>query len=208
MRQARWREAVASVFDHPGLQPYLRSLRRIAVTYAAHGGPGTEVATNLVKPVYHVAWLASRLEMRVARPLARVGRPAEAGTRSRAPALGATPDPGRGLGAVLEWGRGADVEVVIRPVISGMPGGTTLRVELLAERRGSELRVEVTAEAESVNVRVWQDGVEALGRTFHAARRTDADLLTEAIEAGGRDPMAEGTLAMAERLAEPGTGRK
>jgi len=90
-----------------------------------------------------------------------------------------------------------------------MPSGTTLRVELLAERRGSELRAEVTAEAESVRVRVWEDGVEALDRLFHAARRTDADLLTEAIEAGGRDPVAEGSLAMAARLAGPaqaGTG--
>ena len=92
------------------------------------------------------------------------------------------------------------MEIVIRPVISGMPGGTTLRVELLAERRGAELRVEVTAEAESVRVRIWEDGVEALDRVFHAARRTDADLLTEAIEAGGRDVVAEGTLAMAARL--------
>jgi hypothetical protein len=82
-----------------------------------------------------------------------------------------------------------------------MPGGTTLRLELLAERRGSELRVEVTAEAESVHVRAWEDGVEALDRVYHAVRRTDADLLTEAIEAGGRDPVAEGTLAMAARLA-------
>jgi len=205
MRQARWREAVASVFDRAKFQPFLRSLRRVAVTYATRGGPGTEAATNLVKPIYHVAWLASRLELQVAKPLARVGRVAEAGARSRPPAPGAPPDPGRGLRAVLEWERGTDVEVVVRPVISGMPGGTTLRVELLAERRGSELRTEVTAEAESVNVRVWQDGVEALGRTFHAARRADADLLAEAIEAGGRDPMAEGTLAMAERLAGPGT---
>jgi hypothetical protein len=183
-------------------------MRRMAVTYATHGGPGTEAATNLVKPIYHVAWLASRLELRVAKPLARAGRPAADDTRPRPPAPGAPPDPGRNLRAVLEWGRGADVEVVIRPVISGVLSGTTLRVELLAERRGSELRVEVTAEAESVNVRVWQDGVEALGRTFHAARRTDADLLTGAIEAGGRDPMAEGTLAMAERMAGPGTGRE
>jgi glucose-6-phosphate dehydrogenase assembly protein OpcA len=206
MRQARWREAVASIFDRAEFLPYLRSLRRIAVTYASHGGPGTEAVTNLVKPIYHVAWLASRLELRVAKPLARAGRPPGADTRPRPPAPGAPPDPGRGLRAVLKWGRGADVEVVVRPVISGMPSGTTLRVELLAERRGSELRVEVTAEAESVNLRVWRDGVEALGRTLHAPRRTDADLLTEAIEAGGRDPMAEGTLAMAERIAEPGTG--
>ncbi len=203
MRQARWREAVASIFDREEFLPYLRSIRRIAVTYATHGGSGAEDATNLVKPIYHVAWLASRLELRVARPLARSGRPVTAGASARPPAPGAPPDPGRGLRAVLEWGHGADVEVVVRPVISGMPGGTTLRVELLAERRGSEVRAEVTAEAESVHVRAWQDGVEALDRTFHAARRTDADLLAEAIEAGGRDPVAEGTLTMAAALAGP-----
>jgi glucose-6-phosphate dehydrogenase assembly protein OpcA len=208
MRQARWREAVASVFDREAFQPYLRALRRIAVTYATHSGTDEETATNLVKPVYHVAWLASRLELRVAEPLARVERPASA-SRGTAARPGAPADPGRGLRAHLARRRGPDVEVVIRPVISGLPSGTTLGVELLAERRGSELRAEVTAEAESVRVRVWEDGAEALDRLFHAARRTDADLLTEAIEAGGRDPVAEGSLAMAARLARPaqaGTG--
>jgi glucose-6-phosphate dehydrogenase assembly protein OpcA len=198
MRQARWREAVASVFDRPEFLPYLRSLRRIAVTYATRGGPNAEVATNLVKPIYHVAWLASRLELRVARPLARVGRLPHG--RPRAAPAGAPPDPGRGLRALLEWDRGADVEIVVRPVVSAMPGGTTLRVELLAERRGSELRAEVTAEAEAVHVRLWRDGIEALARTYHAPRLTDVDLLTAALEAGGRDPIAEGTLAMAARL--------
>ena len=205
MRQARWREAVASVFDREEFLPYLRSIRRIAVTYATHGGPGAEDATNLVKPIYHVAWLASRLGLRVARPLARGGRPG--GRRRRAPAPPAPgaaarsgPGPAGGPGVGSRGGRRGR-----RPTRSSpaMPGGTTLRVELLAERRGSELRVEVTAEAESVHVRVWQDGVEALDRTFHAARRTDADLLAEAIEAGGRDPVAEGTLAMAAALAGP-----
>jgi hypothetical protein len=201
MRQARWREAVASVFDHEEFQPYLRSIRRVAVTYATRGGPGAEDATNLVKPIYHVAWLAARLDLRVIRPLARAARAVQARGRPAAPGAGL--DPGRGLRALLAWDRGADVEVVVRPVVSSMPGGTTLRVELLAERRGSELRAEVTAEAETVHVRVWLDGVEALGRTFHASRRTDADLLAEAIEAGGRDQVAEGALAMAARLAGP-----
>ena len=203
MRQARWREAVASIFDREEFLPYLPSVRRIAVTYATRGGPGAEGTTNLVKPIYHVAWLASRLDLRVAKPLARSGRPA-AGERRPPPAPGAPPDPGRGLRAVLERSRGADVEVIVRPVISGVPGGTTLRLELLAARRGSEVRAEVTAETESVHVRAWQDGVETLDRTFHAARRTDGDLLAEAIEAGGRDPVAEGTLAMAAGLAGPG----
>ncbi len=185
MRQVRWREAVASLFDDPGLQPYLRSLRRITVTYAAHGGPGTEVATNVVKPIYHVAWLASRLELRVRRPLARHGSVAEAG---------------RDLRAVLARERRADTEVLLRPVMSPAPSGTTLHLELLAERRASRLRVEVTAEVECVRVRAIRDGVEALDRTFYTARRTDADLLTEAIEADGRDPVAEGTLRAAARL--------
>ena len=202
MRQARWREAVASIFDHDDYLPYLRSIRRIAVTYATHGGPGAEAGTNLVKPIYHVAWLASRLGLRVAKPLARVGRP-PAGRRDRPAAPGAPPEPGRGLRALLEPPRGADVEIVVRPVVSGTPAGTTLRVEILAERRGMELRAEVTAEAEIVHVRVWQDGVEALDRSFHAARRTDVDLLAEAIEAGGRDPVAAATLAAAARLAAP-----
>ena len=69
-----------------------------------------------------------------------------------------------------------------------MPAGTTLRVELLAERRGSELRADVTAEAETVHVRVWQDGVEALERHFRAPRRTEVDLLAEAIETGPARP--------------------
>ena len=206
MRQARWREAVASVFERAELQPYLRSLRRIAVTFATKGGTGTEEATNLVKPIYHVAWLASRLELRVVAALGRHGDAAPAVARAWPPAAGEPPDPGRGLHALLQRGRGADTEVVLRPVMSGMSGGTTLRVELLAERRGTELRVEVTAEAEGVHVRAWRDGVEALARTLHAARRTDADLLAEAIEAGGRDPVAEATLAMAARLAGPAAG--
>ena len=35
-RQSRWREAIASTFDHPDFLPFLRSIRRISVTYATH----------------------------------------------------------------------------------------------------------------------------------------------------------------------------
>ena len=110
---------------------------------------------------------------------------------------------GRGLVATLSDGR-AEVAVVARPVVSATPAGTTLRVELLAERRGSELRADVTAEAETVRVRVWQDGVEALDRHFRAPRRGDTDLLAEAIEDGGRDPIAVGALRSAAALIGPG----
>jgi hypothetical protein len=106
---------------------------------------------------------------------------------------------GRGIAATLTDGR-ADVAVVARPIVSSMPSGTTLRVELLADRRGSELRADVTAEAETVHVRVWQDGVEAWDRNFRAPRRTDVDLLAEAIEAGRRDPVAVGALRSAAAI--------
>jgi glucose-6-phosphate dehydrogenase assembly protein OpcA len=181
VRQSRWREAIASTFDDPDFLPYLRSIRRVAVTYGTHDETGTPGSTNLVKPVYHVGWLASRLGLSVVKPLA--------------------PATARGLAATLSDGR-ADIAVVVRPVVSPMPSGTTLRVELLADRRGSELRIDVTAEAETVHVRVWQDGVEVVDRRFRAARRTDVDLLAEVIESGRRDPVAIGALRLAAALAE------
>jgi hypothetical protein len=94
----------------------------------------------------------------------------------------------------------------MRPIQSDMPSGTTLRVELLADRRGSELRADVTAEREIVRVRVWRDGIEILERSFKAPRRDDVDLLGEAIEVGGRDPLAVETTQMAAELIGPKGG--
>ena len=59
----------------------------------------------------------------------------------------------------------------------------------------------MTAEADSVGVRAWQDGVEILDRRFNAARRTEADLLAEAIEAGGRDQVSDDAVRMAALIA-------
>jgi hypothetical protein len=59
----------------------------------------------------------------------------------------------------------------------------------------------VTAEAETVHVRGWLDGVEALDRAFLAARRTETDLLAEAVEAGGPDRIARDAIRMAAKLA-------
>ena len=204
LRQSRWREAIASTFDDPDFLPYLRSIRRIAVTYATHDEAGAPGSTNMVKPIYHVGWLASRLGLSVAKPLVPVVGHGHGGSSAggRKPSH-SRPTVGRGLAGTLSDGR-SGIAVLIRPVVSTMPAGTTLRVEILAERRGSELRTDVTAEAESVHVRVWQDGVEALDRDFRAARRTDVDLLAEAIETGGRDPVAIGALRSAASLAEDG----
>jgi glucose-6-phosphate dehydrogenase assembly protein OpcA len=185
-RQARWREAIASAFDMPELLPYLRSIRRIVVTYSTHDPSGAPGSTNLVKPVYHAAWLASRLGLHV-----------------RAPLTQRTPPEG-GLAATLR-GRHL-VEVAIVPERSATPAGTTLRVELRCERRGSDLDIDVTAEAETVRVAVRRDGVDTLDRRFRAARRTDVQLRMEALEESGRDPVTSGTLRAAAMLVgqQPG----
>jgi glucose-6-phosphate dehydrogenase assembly protein OpcA len=202
IRQSRWREAIASIFDDPDFLPYLRSLRRIAVTYGTHDETCAPGSANLVKPVYHVGWLASRLGLSVVKPLTEVTGHGPSTTSRPVRGPGAKPVIGRGLAATLSDGR-SEVGVVVRPVVTTMPAGTTLRVELLAERRGSELRADVTAEAETVHVRVWQDGVEALDRHFLAPRRTEVELLAEAIESGQRDPVGVGALRSAAAL----TGR-
>jgi hypothetical protein len=111
-----------------------------------------------------------------------------------------------GFGGMLRLGLG-HVEVVLRPRLSSTAAGTTLRVELLCERRGSELRTDVTAEAETVHVRVWQDGVEVLERRYHAPRRTDTDLLAETIERTGPDPVSQDALRMAAELVGPDFAR-
>ena len=206
VRQSRWREAIASIFDDPEFLPFLRSLRRIAVTYSTHDETGAPGSTNVVKPIYHVGWLASRLDLSVVKPLTEAGGPARTSSAARGGrpgAGGAKPVLARGLVATLSDGR-AEVGVVVRPIVSTTPAGTTLRVELLAERRGSELRADVTAEAETVHVRVWRDGVEAFDRSFRAPRRTEVDLLAEAIESGGRDPVAVGALRSAAEIIGPG----
>ncbi len=199
VRQSRWREAIASIFDTPEFLPYLRHLRRIAVTYGIRDEMDLDV-TNLVKPIYHVGWLGSRLGMRVTKPLASVAGPGSRRPPGRSGHAQASGSGGGGLSGTLRVDR-TDVSVVVRPVLSEMPPGTTLRIELLADWRGSELRADVTAEQEAVHARVWQDGVHALERGFNAPRRTEVELLAEAIEASGRDPVAAEATRFSAELA-------
>ncbi len=178
------------------------------MTYATHDEMGRPGTANLVKPLYHVAWLASRLGLSVSKPLTALGagpaaRPVQP-VGAAAKRTGATAVAGRGYAATLSHGHGhGDVAVVMRPIVSPMPSGTTLRVELLAERRGSELRIDVTAEADGVGVRAWQDGVLLLDREFSAPRRTETELLAEAIESAGRDRVSDGAIRMAAQIATP-----
>ena len=179
LRQTRWREAIASTFDRPALLPFLGHLDRIEVHYAAtDGAPGM---ANIVRPMYHVAWLASRLGMTVVDPV-------RAGTEAWS-----------GYHGLLRNGR-RRVPVALRPVESTAPRGTTLIVQLHATRAASQLWVEVTAYAEGVVVQASLDGQPMPERRFLAPRRREADLLAETIETPGRDPISSAVIAMAARL--------
>src|SRR6185503_6743824 len=94
LRQSRWREAIAAIFDIPDFLPYLRHIRRIAVTYGVRDDFGAET-TNIVKPLYHAAWIGSRLGMQVTKPLGamHVGGPRRPTGRQSALA-----NPSAGLG--------------------------------------------------------------------------------------------------------------
>ena len=181
LRQARWREAIASTFDRPALLPFLGHLDRIEVHYAAReGAPGT---ANVVRPMYHVAWLASRLDMAVEEPF----RPGTAAWS--------------GYAGLLRHGR-RRVPVALRPMESVAPRGTTLIVQLHATRSHAQLWVEVTAQADGVVVQASLDGDPMPERRFLAPRKREADLLAETIETAGRDPLAAAVLATAARLVE------
>ena len=197
LRQSRWREAIASSFDRPELRPFLGSLVDVTVIYAVRAGSANR-DTNIIKPLYHVAWLASRLGMTVATPLREVAAGASDGGGASADADDEL-EPRR-TGALRAGRRRVNVE--LRPSISTVPPGTTLAVELAARRHGAALDIAVTAEADAVIVRTKLDDRDLPERRFMAPRRGEVDLLVETVESVGRDPVAVAALLTAAELVD------
>ena len=203
LRQSRWREAIASSFDRPELRPFLTGITDITVRYAAHHETDAN-STNLIKPLYHLGWLASRLGMVVVEPLHPVAPDQDlAIATSKGSEAGDGIADGDGLGSTLVGELRAGrrrVKIAISPMASTVPPGTTLTVELAARRRGVDLAVIVSAEAESVMVRATLDGRAMPVRTFMAPRRTEVELLAETVESVGADPVAVAALFAAADL--------
>jgi glucose-6-phosphate dehydrogenase assembly protein OpcA len=186
LRQARWREALASVYDLPDLRPHLGAVRRIAVEYSAAEPGDPDGQTNVVRPFSHVAWLASRLGMTVVEPLHRQ----DDGTRT----------------ATLRQGDHA-VEVLLRPGSSELGAGSTILVEIMSRLRGTELIGSVAAGDRTVDVSIRDNGRERVRRSYAAPRLTDVELLGRAIEGSTPDPVAVHALAMALALLRGSSGR-
>lgn len=170
IRQARWRDAVASAFDEPEIAPYLHSLTEIRATYSS--GSNSSAPVNIVKPTYHLAWLTSRLGATVITPLNNAS----------------------GAWGGLISDAGQRIALKLEPVVDAGHSGTTLALHLKGERRGSTLELTVRADGATTQVQATINGTLVKERIFRAKRATDAELLSNALELGEVDPLSPSIL--------------
>ena len=170
IRQARWRDAVASAFDEPEIAPYLHSLTEIRATYSS--GRNSSAPVNIVKPTYHLAWLTSRLGATVITPLNNAS--------------------GAWSGLISDAGQ--RIALKLEPVVDVGHSGTTLALHLKGERRGSTLELTVRADGATTQVQATINGTLVNERIFRAKRATDAELLSNALELGEVDPLSPSIL--------------
>ena len=170
IRQARWRDAVASAFDEPEIAPYLHSLTEIRATYSS--GSNSSAPVNIVKPTYHLAWLTSRLGATVITPLNNAS--------------------GAWSGLISDAGQ--RIALKLEPVVDAGHSGTTLALHLKGERRGSTLELTVRADGATTKVQATINGTLVKERIFRAKRATDAELLSSALELGEVDPLSPSIL--------------
>ena len=170
IRQARWRDAVASAFDEPEIAPYLHSLTEIRATYSS--GRNSSAPVNIVKPTYHLAWLTSRLGATVITPLNNAS--------------------GAWSGLISDAGQ--RIALKLEPVVDVGHSGTTLALHLKGGRRGSTLELTVRADGATTQVQATINGTLVNERIFRAKRATDAELLSNALELGEVDPLSPSIL--------------
>jgi glucose-6-phosphate dehydrogenase assembly protein OpcA len=168
LRQGRWRDSIATMFDDESVAPFLSSISKISIDYS--GGKGSSVSINVVRPAYHVAWLASRLSATVQKPL-HLGDGAGWRAELRDPARHA-------------------VAVELNPVDSVLGAGTTIAVRIAADRRGDHFDLEVRADSTSTRAIAKVNGAVVHERTFQAPRWKEATLLSESLEFGEVDPLS------------------
>jgi len=96
--------------------------------------------------------------------------------------------------------RNHEVSVVLKPADSELPAGSTVRVVITSQVRGTDLVGEVTAGDRDVEVTVRDGGRVRLKRTYLAPRLNDVDLLSLSVEENAADPVSVQALAMVHRL--------
>jgi len=172
LRQGRWRDSIATMFDEVSAAPFLNAINKISVDYS--GGKGSSASINVVRPAYHVAWLASRLKASIKAPL-HLGD-------------------GAGWCAELHDQLRHAIAVKLNPVESVLGAGTTIAVRIAADRRGDHFELEVRADSTSTRAIAKINGAVVHERTFQAPRWTEATLLSESLEFGEVDPLSPAIL--------------
>ena len=172
LRQGRWRDSIATMFDEESAAPFLNAINKISIDYSR--GKGSSALINVVRPAYHVAWLASRLKASVKTPLHVSG---SAGWRAE------LQDPLRHA-----------IAVELNQVDSVLGAGTTIAVHIAADRRGDHFDLEVRADSTSTRAIAKINGAVVHERTFQAPRWTEATLLSESLEFGEVDPLSPAIL--------------
>ena len=172
LRQGRWRDSIATMFDEEAAAPFLSAINKISIDYS--GGKGSSASINVVRPAYHVAWLASRLKASIKTPL-HLGE-------------------GPGWRAELQDPLRHAIAVELNPVASVLGAGTTIAVRIAADRRGDHFDLEVRADSTSTRAIAKINGAVVHERTFQAPRWTEATLLSESLEFGEVDPLSPAIL--------------
>ena len=172
LRQGRWRDSIATMFDEESAIPFLSAISKISIDYSARKGSSASI--NVVRPAYHVAWLASRLKASIHTPL-HLGD-------------------GAGWRAELRDQLHHAVAVELNPVDSVLGAGTTIAVRIAADRRGDHFDLEVRADSTSTRAIAKINGGVVHERTFQAPRWTEATLLSESLEFGEVDPLSPAIL--------------
>jgi hypothetical protein len=172
LRQGRWRDSIATMFDDEAATPFLSAINTISIDYS--GGKGSSASINVVRPAYHLAWLASRLKASIKTPL-HLGD-------------------GAGWRAELQDPLRHAIAVELNPVASVLGAGTTIAVRIAADRRGDHFDLEVRADSTSTRAIAKINGAVVHERTFQAPRWTEATLLSESLEFGEVDPLSPAIL--------------
>ena len=172
LRQGRWRDSIATMFDEESASPFLNAINAISIDYSA--GKGVSPSINVVRPAYHVAWLASRLNATIKTPLHHGN--------------------GTGWQAQLHDQLRHPIAVELCPVDSVLGAGTTIAVRIAADRRGDHFELEVRADSTSTRAIAKINGAVVHERTFQAPRWTETTLLSESLEFGEVDPLSPAIL--------------
>lgn len=179
MRLQLWRELLAGLFDHPLLNPELRSIQTVRIDLARPGS-----VTRLTRAALLAGWLGAMLDWQVSMPMA----PASDGI----------------LHGAMRSGK-REIPVEFRPVSAASDGpvraaGSIVRAELEATRVRSRLRVRVTRQSDHLLATADWNGAQVARRAARLDAFDEMPFLAEALDRTSHERVFERAVARAVKL--------